>query len=501
MRTVNAMQSYSSRQFYQDWRYAIAKDFTTSSGEPYPYADGGKQEWGDEVRKLVFDNGAAEPDTACVSSDGSRLAVAARHTIYIVDTATWEVSQTIRGHTSEINALAFKPGDANVLVSCQDDHKGSEPTIFVWRLDETALRKDVPREILKSVSGTLAKDAVAYLGQAGVNLLDADRQQLEKLFEPAVTRVVDQRSAPARQRFEGRLQRSFQANLFSPSGKWMVYLPGKRPRSNDIAPWHMVICSTDGDEFSQHIKLEGHTDAIMWTGWSPDEKLFGSVAWDRTMRIWDADTGEQVYEFETNGQNWTGGFSPDSKLFVGTCGQGTVHVYDLTDGSTKWVYDGDGRKADWQRALDWHPNGRWLAVGGQQCATLVLLDVEEKKVIQERQLSLEAARPDREEARRSVAMCLEVGRVRFVDEGNKLALWTKGDSSMEVFDITREVKWRFARGGTDPQSEEGEWIDENGKVTSKGGHGMVLWDDKRMGETIFVSVDFDGLRVWTVKGT
>ncbi|KAI8634752.1 WD40 repeat-like protein [Xylariaceae sp. FL1651] len=497
------MPSYSSRQFFQDWRYAIEKDFATSAGDPYPYAAAsGKREWGDEARKIVFEDGAAEPNDACISGDGSRLAVAVKHTIHIVDTTTWETTQVIRGHTSQIDALAFQPDDANVLVSSeQNNYAGTvptKPTVFVWQLDELARRPDVPREVFKAASNVLAGDAVAYFSRAGIELRDADREQLETLFEPVVTRVVDQSSTPAKRRFDGRLRSSFQANVFSPSGKWMLYLPGEHPRSNGNAPWHMVICST-ADEFSEHVTLKGHTDAIMWTGWSSDEKLFGSVAWDRSMRIWDAVTGKQIYKFETDGQNWTGGFSPDAKLFIGTCGQGTVHIYDLSDGSKKWVYG--EHNSGWWRALDWHPNSRWVAVGRMRRGTLVLLDVEEKKVLQERQLSSEAARPDDEEMRSMLGSYLETSRVCFMDGGNKLAYWTGGDSSIEVFDVAQQVKWRFGRGGTDPHTEGGEWVDEKRKVTSKGGHGMVVMDGMAKKEPLFISIDFDGLRVWTIKET
>jgi WD40 repeat protein len=39
--------------------------------------------------------------------------------------------------------------------------------------------------------------------------------------------------------------------------------------------------------------LNGHTDAIMWTGYSPDETMIATVAWDKGMRIWDAKTGQE----------------------------------------------------------------------------------------------------------------------------------------------------------------------------------------------------------------
>ena len=67
------MTSYSSKQFYHDWRYAIAKDFVTPSGAPFPYAKFGKQEWGNEIRCFKFDR---PPTTAGIHPDGMWMVVA-----------------------------------------------------------------------------------------------------------------------------------------------------------------------------------------------------------------------------------------------------------------------------------------------------------------------------------------------------------------------------------------------------------------------------------------
>jgi WD40 repeat protein len=72
----------------------------------------------------------------------------------------------------------------------------------------------------------------------------------------------------------------------------------------------------------------------MWTGFSPGETMIATVAWDQTIRIWDARCGHQKYKSDTNGQNWTWGFSPDAKRFAGTCGDGTFYVYSLDAGAT-----------------------------------------------------------------------------------------------------------------------------------------------------------------------
>lgn len=115
----------------------------------------------------------------------------------------------------------------------------------------------------------------------------------------------------------------------------MIYMPGKPPRSNDADRWDVKINSMATHE--DVLALIRHTDAVMWTGYNPDETMTATVAWDQTTRIWDARCGHQKYKFDTNGQNWTGGFSSGSKRFAGTCGDGTFYVYSLDDGATLWL--------------------------------------------------------------------------------------------------------------------------------------------------------------------
>ncbi|KAI1816087.1 WD40 repeat-like protein [Poronia punctata] len=451
------MFTYSSDQFHRDWKYATEKEFTyPPESKPYPYASNGSQEWGDEVQKLDF----PQPSTACISKDQKKLAVAVKSssTISIIDTTTpWQVSphQITHAAAAEIEGLVFDPNNTDILLSSEID-ANRRPTVRVWRSSGDGLE----------------------------------------------TQVI----------INGRLRTQFGAHVFSPSGKWMTYLAGN-PRANGVEPWDVVICRSESSSssssvfFPEHVVLRGHTDNVTWTGWNADESLLGSVSWDGTARIWDVATGAQVHVFTTTegGQNWTGAFSKSGSplLFAATGGRGTLHIFDLANGSERWMYDFDESR-DWWRALDWHPNGRWLAVGGRAGASLLLLDVEEKRVLQERRLSARNLRPDQEEegmSRLFLNRWLEVSTVKFVDGGRKLAFWSTGDSSVEVLDIAEGTKWRFARGGTNPDSERGEWVDDRGKVTSQGGKGMLVWDDEEGGQTVLVSIDFDGLRVWKIPAS
>ena len=495
------MPCYSSDQFFQDWRYAVEKDFTTSDGKSFPYADNGKQQWGDEIKKISFKE---EPHNGCISSDGRRLAVAVNHDIHVLETETWDTISILKGHISQVSAIAFKPNDSNTLVSSEQHDYGrsdpkAEPTIIVWKVDEVKGTLALESDSLAGISEAAAATAAEKLASFDVEVTKDELQDLEGAFTAAVSDVVTKHIIKDNLHIVGRLQNSFQSEIFSPSGKWMIYMPGKAPRSNSDAVWDINICSTD--DFKCYITLKGHTDAIMWTGWNPDESLIATVAWDGTIRIWDAATGRQTHRFDTGRQNWAGAFSANSKYFVATDGSGNVLTYELSsEERVERVYKAEGLE-HWRRAVGWHPNGKWVAVGGERCGELLLLDVEKQEVFQERILSVEGSRSGTEALRDMMKGFVGVSEMRFVDRGHKLAVWAYGDCSIEVYDMTQQVKWRFARGGTEDGPEANKWRDENGKTTSKWGHGMLVWEDQSNRRLLLASIDFDGVRIWSLKLT
>ncbi|KZZ89401.1 WD40 repeat-like-containing domain protein [Moelleriella libera RCEF 2490] len=493
------MPRYSSTQFYKDWRYAVEKNFTTGNGEPFPFAEGGEKKWGDEIKKLSF---REEPHDGCISSDGTRMAIAVRHDIHIVDTDSWETIAVLKGHTSRVNAVAFQSNDANTLVSsAQHDYgrsePGAKPTLIVWKIDRLGDLKALEGTSLSNVSEIAAAAADRELARLGVELMRDKVQELAKGLEATIHHVVTENLVKDATTICGRLQTSFQSQVFSPSGKWMVYMPEERPPSNSNAPWDIVICGTD--DYRPRVTLKGHTDAITWMGWNRDESIIATVAWDGTIRIWNPVTGIQTHRFETECQNWTGTFSADSKHFVATDGKGRIHTYAISqDEPSERTIEVEGAQG-WRRAAAWHPSGKWLAVGGDRLGGLLLVDVAEQKIIQERSLSTKASHGT-EETKRMMQRCLGVSEVCFVDHGHKLAVWTYGDSSIEVYDLMQQVRWRFGRGGTDEkETPGGEWVDEEGSVTSQGGRGMLCWEDASRGRLMLASIDFDAVRIWLIE--
>ena len=99
----------------------------------------------------------------------------------------------------------------------------------------------------------------------------------------------------------------------------------------------------------------------MGAGFSPDDKLIGSVSWNKTFRIWSHANGNLLHTFKSNHQNWTGGFSPDSCFFAGSSGEDRFWVWNVVDGSEIATHAVE--------TLNWSPDGKQEAsdLDGSYC--------------------------------------------------------------------------------------------------------------------------------------
>ncbi|KAE9368060.1 WD40 repeat-like protein [Stipitochalara longipes BDJ] len=515
------MPRYSSAQFYKDWRYSLEKDFTDPAGEQVKYAPDGFRTWGSEIHKLPFPKA---PENASVNADCSLIAIAVDDNIYIYDTVNFAEVFVCKGHVSRVDALSFQPGNPKVLVSsAQNNYGGSapaEPTIIIWDLDKEQENPMMEANVISSIASQATDSVVEnfLMAQPRIELSEEEEKSLTSAIEPVISRIVRTHAVSNQRSISGRLSTSFQAELFSPSGSHLIYMPGKRPQSNDVDRWDVKIYSMATHE--DVLTLRGHTDALMWMGYSPDETMIATVAWDQSMRIWDAVSGEQKFEFRTSGQNWTGGFSPDSKRFAGMCGDGTFYVYSLSDGAIL-VTQKTGQS--WMRALGWSTDSNTLAVGERNSSKpgrFILFDVDKKKVIQERILSMEACKVP-PEYKSWMGGSLECHAIKFVDGGRKVLVLTSGDGGIETYDLETWEKWRFARPHIDPpfddepekEEEEKEEVVEKGKKKLRqvdlnfdnplthGGYHMTVWEDHKRGTIFYASMDGDAVRIWNLPMT
>jgi len=78
--------------------------------------------------------------------------------------------------------------------------------------------------------------------------------------------------------------------------------------------------------------LEGHTNWVWAVAIAPDGLRAVSGSVDKTLRLWDLQTGRQIAEFTTEAEVWACCLSPDGEVFVAGDGAGRVHVLRLMGG-------------------------------------------------------------------------------------------------------------------------------------------------------------------------
>lgn len=473
------MPSYSSDEFRRDWVYDIDKDFHSHDGTtPATWAAGQPAEWGHEHAKIPL---PTEPGAACLNADASLFAIALEHDIHLYSISELSLYQVLKGHVSRVDALRFHPKDARTLVSCAMNNRAgsekTEPEIVFWHLDEERKRTLLSPDAIHTL-GKRAVDSIVQGLACNPSLswqMDSDDQSvLAKDVERVITTLNVQSNLRMKTRISGRLVDHFGAHIFNSTGSSMAFLPGSRPPSNGDARWD--ICIYDTPTNSVRLTLSGHRDAIMWVGFSPNDKLIASVSWDQTFRIWDHRTGNLLHTFRSEGQNWTGTFSPDSRFFAGTSGQGRLWVWDVVHGLEVTTHDllSWGR---WHRHLDWSPHGKRLVIGSQKLGGVVVFDVQSQSVVQERVLS---TRKSPEALQRMGSSFLEVNGVRYVDGGRKIVFKCACDDGLEVYDFLENRKWRFAP----PQGLDRGWSSGD----------FVLLEEKGM----IASIDADAVRFWKV---
>ncbi len=89
--------------------------------------------------------------------------------------------------------------------------------------------------------------------------------------------------------------------------------------------------------------LEGHSFSVSGCAFSPDGKLIVSASWDRTLKVWDSETGQSLRTLEGHSDSVIGcAFSPDGKLIVSASDDSTLKVWDSETGQTLATFFADG---------------------------------------------------------------------------------------------------------------------------------------------------------------
>jgi WD40 repeat protein len=336
--------------------------------------------------------------TLAWSPDGEVIASGSRdHTVHVWQPFDGKRLRTYQGSPSPVREVAWSHKERYLAAAYDYD------AVHVWEdLTERELRRE--QAFKKSSSSVAWSPDDQRLAEAGYGALITDAwsgkalacygntthaEVNEVTLNPDGSLVATSafdgiriwESHTGEQRFEyhGHDQEVYISELaWSPDGKYMASsasLPKHRCPPGQ-SRGSVQVWSAEQETMGQQICVWQERSGMLFTlRWSPDSRRLVTIGENRLVRIWDALTGRRLLTYRKRSRKHSYGlcWSPDG-AWIASSEEDRVHIWNAATGMDVRIYRDHGLDAQGKRiygrtitaALDWSPNGRFIASAARE---------------------------------------------------------------------------------------------------------------------------------------